>query len=315
MNVHFVIPQQFSDQLASLQSIRLGENYPYWLGGRFNWAAQSYLVLRQWREGVTISSAARPEMINFAHCMSWRGAGGRRGEYRISVRADYPRLFDVDFEILQNPITPRCARQVYLPYWPVPGIMPREPSRRGIKTVAYAGRVGQRNLAPQLKPDVLKGVNLTLVRPDRWHDLSRIDLLIAIRDFCGRAHNDKPASKLFNAWIAGIPLIGGADSAFSAIGRPGVDYVRVTTEEEFNAAVERLRSDCSFYEAIVDAGRQRAAEFSHDAIASVWLEAFEGPVRLDFERWLCGSRTYRSSVVPRLLDKGRDALSSIKRRI
>jgi hypothetical protein len=313
--LHFIVPHSFADVVEEVPGMRLGENYPYWLGGRFNWAAQSWLVLREFRENVTIGTEPVPGRINVAHVMTWRTLGPRRGEFRLSIRADYPRLYDVDFEVLQNPAVDPGRHAVYLPYWPVPGLIPRAPGRRGVKTIAYAGRIGPLNLAEGLQASgtgPLAGFDFRVIPPDRWHDLSEIDVLVAIRTLDQSTHAAKPPSKLFSAWRAGIPLIAGWDSAFSHIGEPGVDYVRVASETEFTEALNRLASDPAYYDSLVRAGSAKAPEVGHEAIARVWLDAFDGPVRDAFERWKKNGPTARAAILGRATDRLRNAASAAR---
>jgi len=151
LTVHFVVPRESAEKVERLGGCVVGRDYPYWLGGQFNWTAQAWLVLRESREGLTIAVEPKPGVVNVAHTMVWRRLGARYGEFRLSVRADYRRLYDVDFEILQNPSVRLSRYQAYLPYWPVPGLIPRDVSRRRVETLAYAGRIGQRNLAGPLR--------------------------------------------------------------------------------------------------------------------------------------------------------------------
>lgn len=288
MHPHFVIPPQFASEVAALPDRRLGEDYPYWLGGRFNWVAQSWLVLRQFREGLTLGTAPAPGRVNFGHVMFWREHRARVGEFRVSVRADYHRMFDVDFEILQNPVAPLGPNQAYLPYWPVPGVKPRDPARRGLRSVAYAGRIGPLNLAGDLAkgsgllPD---GIEMRIIPPDQWHDLSQVDALLAIRTFDKRPHLMKPPSKLFSAWRANIPMIGGYDSAFSAVGSPGHDYIRVASAKDLTSALQRLRDDPLFYDSIVKKGSERLSSITHEVIAKHWFQTFDTKISESYERW------------------------------
>lgn len=317
IHLHFIIPPSFSAELGRLADRKLGQDYPYWLGGRFNWPAQAWLVLRQYREGVTAGAQPKAGAVNFAHVMGWREIGARQGEFRVSMRADYPRLFDVDFEILQNPAVRCTARQAYLPYWPVPGVLPRDQSRKGVATIAYAGRIGPRNLAGELRRSQGRpgGCEVRIIEPHLWHDLRDIDVLVAIRSFDKATHDNKPPSKLFSAWRAGVPLIAGYDSAFSAVGRPGVDYIRVGTEEEFLSQLQRLSSDQKAYDALVHAGRQRAREVSHEALAQVWLDCIDQRIRPAFEIWSSGNTRTISSKLARMADGLRDSASAAKHRL
>lgn len=314
MSIHFMIPPTFAAEVEALPDRRLGEDYPYWLGGQFNWPAQAYLVLRQHRSGISVGTEPAPRAINFGHAHAWRTRGTRQGEFRVSFRADYPRLFDVDFEILQNPAVTLNPRQAYLPYWPVPRIRPRDLGRYGVRTIAYAGRLGRRNLASELRNGhkLPKDFKIQVISPDHWHDLSGIDLLVAIRSFDRDPHHSKPPSKLFTAWLAGIPLIAGYDSAFSAVGQPGVDYLRVGSESEFIAEMQRLAVDAEAYEALVAAGRARAPEISHDEIAKTWLNCIDGPISDAFSRFDPGRRPSPRERFNRGLDQARNAVSAFR---
>lgn len=319
MDLHFVIPPDYAGYLNDLDGQVVGDTYPHWVGGRFNWAAQSYLHLRKHFENVSIGLQPKPSIVNFGHCMAWRELGPRQGEYRVSVRADYPRLFDVDFEILQNPSVSLNPTQIYLPYWPVPGIIPRDSKRIAVSRIAYAGRIGNRNLVDPIKRradgGAFQGLEFIVLPPERWHDLSQIDLLVAIRSFGRQTHDSKPPSKLFNSWIAGIPLIGGYDSAFSAIAEPGVEYIRVETQAELEEAVAALRNDRVLYDRIVAAGAKRRGEYTHEAVAKVWADTIKSAIATDFEHWQEEGGAGSRQLVSRGLDHGRAAFSHFKARL
>jgi hypothetical protein len=259
------------------------ESTPYWRGGRFIWAAIPYLVLRDYREGLSIGTSPIGGRVNFAHCGTFRSLGGRIGEFRVSARADYRRLYDVDFEVLQNPSIPLSGSQAYLPHWPTPGIIPRKRSRVGAHAVAYAGRM--ENLAEELRNGFdVSDMQLQIIPEDRWHDMAEIDILIAVRSFDGNTHENKPPSKLFNAWLADIPLIAGWDSALSWIGNPGIDYIRVASRKNCAEEIERLASDPAYYSRVQEAGRSRAKDVTYEAIARTWLNCFDDVIFPSFER-------------------------------
>jgi hypothetical protein len=48
-----------------------------------------------------------------------------------------------------------------------------------------------------------------------WHDYSTDDLVLAVRDLTEKDALVKPASKLVNAWIAGVPALLGPEPAFA----------------------------------------------------------------------------------------------------
>lgn len=316
--IHFLLPKQLPMPLQDLLELPLDKGYPYWIGGSANWVIQTYRVLRQFREGLSIDSNARAGEVNVARVTCWRERRRRAGEYRVSIRADYRRLWDIDFELLQNPTAVQHGRQAYVTYWPVPGLIPREKERK-VVNVAYAGRINSRNIASPLRANAgrtYRGFNLQIIDKQQWHDMSQVDILLGIRSFSKKAYPDKPPSKLLNAWHAGIPLVAGWDSAFSAIGTPGVDYIRVSTEAEMWQACERLRDDPAYYQSIVAAGRRKAGAFTHDSIAQEWLALLDGPIRGDWEAWRQPSTVRAGSrFANHLTDQLLDGISVIKGKV
>jgi hypothetical protein len=314
VKLHFLVPSQFGEQLEKLSDWKLGTNYPYWLGGRFNWAAQSYLVLRQYREGLTIGNEPRPGIVNLAHVDTWRHLKQRRGEFRVSIRADYPRLYDIDFEILQNPVQTAHDNALYLPYWPVPGLISRDLNRKGVKNVCFAGRPINNNLDDLFESSLLslpRGIRFSVIPPEYWHDLSSVDVLVAIRDFDKGTYINKPPSKLYAAWLAGIPLIAGWDSAYAAIGVPGIDYIRVADEPAFYSELLRLVEDPSYYLSIVENGASHQSEISHEAIAQIWLAALDGPIVNAMNHWQTGGSFRRVNVMRKSFDSVRSTVSAL----
>lgn len=318
--MHFFVPNVTESKLRKLIKADIDVSYPYWLGGPINWLVQTYLVLRQYREHLSIDTTPSPREVNIGHVLGWRQLGLRGGEYRVSIRADYRRLFDVDFEILQNPVAKRSARQVYLTYWPLPGLLARDPARKVVENVAYAGRTGNRNIASSLKQPgkggEWHGLRFRIIEKKQWHDMQSIDILLAVRDFSTRTYDEKPPSKLLNAWQAGIPLIAGYDSAYSSIGTPGLDYIRVKTEGELRDALERLRDDPHFYSQIVKAGHIKVREYTREKIAQKWFLALDGPIRCDWEQFFAdGSRRRLLSLRKRWIDRTLDTASQLKIRV
>lgn len=315
MRVHFVFPSQYADQIDEISQMVPGLDYPYWLGGAFNWPALSYLSLRKYAEGLTLGVDPIPGVMNFAHSTTWRSLNSRSGEFRISVRADYPRLFDVDFEILQNPAMDRNSHQAYLPYWPVPGILPRHPDRKSIRNIAYAGRTANNNLERGIREGALSsvsGVRFRVIEPNRWHDLREIDLLIAIRRFGKDRYLNKPPSKLFMSWISGIPLIAGFDSAFSSVGNPGMDYVRVTNLDECRREIENLADSRTYYDRIVAGGKMALEQNSEDRIAEFWLTALRGQISERYQNWLERSGSEKRPIFYPMLDRLRGVGGQLK---
>jgi hypothetical protein len=88
-----------------------------------------------------------------------------------------------------------------------------------------------------------------------------------------------------NAWQAGIPFVGGYDSAFSQIGVPGEDYLRAETPDAVVVAVTNLRDDNALYGQLVQNGARKAPLYNSDAIAERWERTLTEPVMQRFNRW------------------------------
>jgi hypothetical protein len=162
--------------------------------------------------------------------------------------------------------------------------------------------------------DLAERFHFRAILADGWHDIRQIGLFFAVPEFGDQTHNNKPASKLINARLAGALVVGGTDSTFLAAGRPCVDYdyVRVSTERDLTDTLERLSCDRAFYDAIAEAGWERRAEVCHEAVAERWLDVLEGPVAQDFLRWSEDDRRGRLTWLARALDLGRDMGTQVR---
>jgi hypothetical protein len=130
-----------------------------------------------------------------------------------------------------------------------------------------------------------RGLTFNMLGPGNWSDLSQIDVLVGIRSFGRRRYNHKPPTKLYNAWHAGIPFVGGFDSAYIQVGEVGVNFLRVSTPREFLQAVDKLTGDRLFYDQMVHAGRKEAKLYTRERIALNWIEFLEEIVIPRYRVW------------------------------
>jgi hypothetical protein len=170
-----------------------------------------------------------------------------------------------------------------------------------------------------------RGIDFRHLDSDNWHDYSTVDVLLAMRSFDKSRYVCRPPSKLINAWHARIPLIGGYDSAFEQVGRPGYDYVRVRTFDEAIQAICLLRDDQDRYRSIVDAGAIRALAYSRERIADAWEDLLSGPIAARYEWWRRNRllsdisqqvrfRTWQATRLLRFLSKSFQPLATTARR-
>jgi hypothetical protein len=64
----------------------------------------------------------------------------------------------------------------------------------------------------------------------------------------------------------------GPEPAFRELRLHPLDYLEVSSVSEVIGAIARLRDEPGLYRAMIERGRERAAEFSVDAIRDRWVE-------------------------------------------
>jgi hypothetical protein len=200
----------------------------------------------------------------------------------VGVRADFRPCESADFEVLQNGCYADGRRSFFLPHWPQPGLLPRDVERGDrIERIAYKGYVG--NLAAEFRSarwrqflsaqgmefddDAVLDDAFDHPIQTRFHDYREVDLVLAVRPGETRT---KPASKLVNAWQAGIPALLSPDYPFEELRQNPLDYLAVRDLAEAEAAVLRLKREPGLYRAMIEHGRRRGAEFSVEKIVRLW---------------------------------------------
>jgi len=260
--------------------------------GERAWILQTYLRLA--RAGCAVELAASPpaEGIVVFHAKQapalrrqWRRL---RNTILLAVRADYRPPLIADFEVVQNGCFADEKRCFFIPHWPQPALMPREASRAAaIRRIAFKGF--EQNLHPEFRsPDwreflaahgiewEMDAVPFAGAATDRlgteWPDFRQVDLVLAVRPDYHYSWTSKPATKLLNAWLAGVPALLGPEAAYRELRRSELDYLEVDSLEAAKAAVLRLLAQPALYHAMVENGRIRGAEFSADATVARWAD-------------------------------------------
>jgi hypothetical protein len=120
-----------------------------------------------------------------------------------------------------------------------------------------------------------------IVKPrSHWHDFSDLDVVLAVRRF--QPENDptwadvqgewKPATKLYNAWQAGVPAILGREPGFQAERCTPLDYLEVDSLEQTLAALEQLKQDVTLRQEMVRNGKLRARDTVPEVRVRQWRE-------------------------------------------
>ncbi|MFC3694915.1 hypothetical protein ACFOWB_22065 [Chenggangzhangella methanolivorans] len=262
--------------------------------GDLCWSLQTYLNLAQWTYlPVSCSNRLRDDAINFVHSDQLGKIGGRSSAFVVCLRADYPARRWAHHHIVQNKLQ-ASATATYLPLWAQPGLIKRSGGRKSVETAAYVGQTFNGNLAADAVfwRKAFASIDLEFLTPPReaWHDFSGVDILVGVRSFDRRRYPTKPPSKLINAWRAEVPFIGGFDSAYEQVGRPGQDFLQARTVEGVMQAAFVLKHDRSAYERLVETGRAAAEAFSEESLCSRWTSVIRKVIEPRYERWLAGAR-------------------------
>jgi hypothetical protein len=257
--------------------------------GDLNWCLQTYLILKN-RSNLPMkcTNSICDNSINLVHSDQLLNLEGEPSQFIVCVRADYPKRRWAHYHIVQNKRQLE-AHTSFVPHWVQPGLIKRNPNRRGVKRVAYVGEPRNGNLAGSIDEwkNLLSphGIEFATLPEGSWHDLSEIDVLIGVRSFTKRGYDTKPPTKLFSAWHANIPFVGGYDSAFMQVGVPGEDYLLAGTAQGALAAILQLRDNQTLYDSIVKRGQEKARLYDEDTIADAWLKILQGPVVERYKLW------------------------------
>jgi hypothetical protein len=284
--IHFVgrnLSERWSDyrDLTEADLLRDPDRFK---GGTINWIFQTYLRLGEPLEkkgyGVSFGEGLKPGCINIAHRDSlnrWLTPYYR--SYVVGVRADRPPVKVCDWEIVQNRLGGMRACQTDISHWPQPGLLPRN-SERGtsVEHAAYFGRTGttSRWLREAAFKERLQALGVTFTIEERaWSDYRAIDVVIAHRNEAPTMLMQKPASKLINAWLAGVPALLNREPAFEDLRRSPLDYLQIDSPDDVVSAIRQLKESPQLYEAMVRNGEQRAREYTINAIRDRWLWCIE----------------------------------------
>jgi hypothetical protein len=204
----------------------------------------------------------------------------------VGIRADNRHSGVADAEVVQNGRFADGWRRVFIPFWPQPGLIPRDPSRGdAVRTAAFKGFA--RNLAAPFRSAAwvkflaARGIEWVFDAVEfdrsgsngsdlRWRDYSKVDLIIAVRPPHAIPHTAKPAAKLYNAWHAGVPALFGEEFALRELRRSELDYLEADSLAAVQTAVVRLQGDPGLYRAMVENGHRRACDFTVASILERW---------------------------------------------
>ena len=199
----------------------------------------------------------------------------------VAVRSDRHPVGFADCEIVQNASSADGARALHVPHWPQPGLLPRDPARGdAIRTVLFPGtpqnldagftaapwQAFLRAHAIELRCSYAAGT-APAHAPNDYRD---VDVLLAVRPAAMGLVRNKPAWKLFNAWLAGVPAILGVESGYRELRESPLDYLEAASPDAALQALQRLIDEPRLYAAMVANGITRGAAFTNAATLQRW---------------------------------------------
>ncbi|KAB2644038.1 MAG: glycosyltransferase family 1 protein [Verrucomicrobia bacterium] len=202
--------------------------------------------------------------------------------FLVDIVADASPHPTAHFYIVQNRVQAKRLRNAFfIPHWPQSRLIPRNPQRGTcFKNIVFFGE--KQNLAMEListawhhRLEQELGLTFTIAPPSEWNDYSQVDCAIGIRDFSKSPHYHKPATKLYNAWLAGVPFIGGSDVAYACDGHPGKDYLVATSLEEFFVQLRRLKESEELRSRLINNGFCSVKNFTKEATRERWKKLIQ----------------------------------------
>lgn len=305
--VTFVLHGEPLDELRRLDPDR---DWREFVTGERAWILQTYLRLRATGAPVELADALPDDgIVVFSSKQRRALVRARRRSTRavlVGVRQDLGEALIADLEVVQNEAQADATRRFFIPHWPQPGMLVRDAARGSrIEAIAFKGFLG--NLHPAFREAAWleflreRGIrwladaapytdNFVDAASLDWNDFRQVDLVLAVRAPDARLHPRKPATKLYNAWLAGVPALLGPEVAYRELRRSALDYLEVADVRAAQAAIVQLQSSPSRYADMVTNGHARAAEFQAPAIVRRWHDFLFSVVpslvtRADVSRW------------------------------
>lgn len=259
--------------------------------GEDAWVLITYLVLKHRGHDVRLSGSFVPGALCIAHYNHIRWRQFAYDSFVVAIRADRGPVHISEHRIVQSPGLADGRNDHFVPYWPQPGLLPRDAARADrVERIGFMGQT--RNLAEELRSDGFRarlaelGMELVLrtQRPE-WGDYRDIDVVLAVRGGKARWLLTKPPSKLVNAWLAGCPAVLGSEPAFEALRHSELDYLRADDASSVLAALQRLRDEEGLYRRMVANGLVRAREYGIAEVARAWEAVLGGAIGSHYADW------------------------------
>ncbi|MDJ0514853.1 MAG: hypothetical protein QNJ74_00880 [Trichodesmium sp. MO_231.B1] len=291
--IYFYLPQKdWLDNMPEKPDV-------YWekFQGIYSWTLQTYLYLKADGFPCTFVGTIPDEGIVIAHRDSFPYELRPTSKVlMVCIKPDRNPHPYAQLQVVQNLQEAKKLRNsYYITVWRQPGLIPRNPERGDrFENIGYFGI--SYNLAPELKTASWSkqleelGLNWEIMPKNRWYDYSNIDAVVAVRNFQKQDYTNKPASKLYNAWHAGVPAILGKESAFQSQRKNEFDYFEVSSVEDAITVLKRLKDDPQLCQKMRENGKYRSQETNPQNMVKQWRNFLIDVAVPEYQRWCLASR-------------------------
>lgn len=270
------------------------------------WGTQPYILLKERGLDVELVAKLVPNQICILTYEDLTIKDFPFRSYVVCCRHDRGRPEICEQRIVQNPLNIIDKTDHFLPHFSQPFIESRDPNRKTkIENLVYKGL--ERNLAQPFKTSQflaeLEKLEMQLLatpntdekgKGQDYRDYTQADVVLAVRNCTEYNLSIKPPSKLINAWFAEVPALLGPEPAYQHLRRSELDYIEVRSPEDVIDALKQFKHDPDLYLAMIENGRERAQEFTHDQIALLWRNLLAGEIARGYEQWSNQSTGYKT---------------------
>lgn len=291
MDIYFVLAND-DLPIPALEQLDPDRDWQAFVSTTRAWVLQTYLRLRAHRIPVQLINELPEADIAIVsagdrHALL-RNRSRRSRALIVAARGSFnstPAFADA--EIVQNQSQADDNRRFFMTHWPQPGLIPRDPARgTRIEKIAFKGF--PKNLDGEfrgaewhrfLNSHGIEWVDDAVPYDDlktnaaalQWPDYRDIDLVVAVRPDSSDMYPNRPATKLYNSWLAGVPALLGPELAYRAIRSHPDDYLEIRNLQEAKEAIVRLLREPDRYLALQLRARERAEEFNVQRTVSRWI--------------------------------------------
>ncbi len=256
------------------------KNWNGYYAGILVWTLKTYLLLKDYVSCKLVTNIPEKGII-IAHRKSLP-AKPKPKQLFVCIKADKSVHPYSQIHLVQNSCdclfkrSPGLWQTYYVPRWPQDKLKPRSKSRgTRLENVGYYGV--RRELAKELQSKKFERLMQSngfkwhiFSNPKKWVDYSKTDAIVAVRSFKKQGFNNKLASKLYNAWRAGVPVLLGPETAYQNEKKSRFDYMEVNSANEIISALKSLRKNHRLYKQMVNNGIIRSKEVSQNKIIGLW---------------------------------------------